>query len=152
MSTPTRWALCLITVIKRKEILKLVNPKGTPSGVLLLQTKFLLQSESALRILLFEVFHMSLAVCHHGQKSSARVVVLRIRLQVLRKFFDALRQYGNLHLGRAGITVVKGYFLDELNLLGLGNHTTIISRSDPLCKPNFLCQDGRRNKEGGNSL
>jgi hypothetical protein len=96
--------------------------------VLFLETEFLHECQMALRMLLLEILHMSLAVCHHGQKASARVIVLRILLQMRGQLLNTLRKYGNLHLSRASILVVDLGLLDDLCFLGLRNHAYIVSR------------------------
>ncbi len=78
---------------------------------------------------------MRLAVCNHGKQASARVIVFGVRLKVLCKLLNSLRQYGNLHLRRAGILIVDGCLLDDFLFLGLGNHGTIIARLKALCNP-----------------
>ena len=117
--------------------------------MLFLQTKFLRECESTLRILLLQIFEMRLARGDHAEEAPAGVVVFRVRFEVLRELLNALRQYGNLHLGRARISVVKGYFLDELNFLGLGNHSLIVSRFLPLCKPFSLIKTKRMSARRG---
>ena len=94
-----------------------------------------MQSESSFRVLLFQIFHMRLAVGHHGEETATRVIVLRVRFKVLGKFLDTLRQYGNLHFRRAGVRVVPTDFLDELLLFGLGNHPISIACETPISKP-----------------
>ena len=86
---------------------------------LFLQTKFLLQSESALGALLLEIFHMSLTARYHGQKAAAGVVVLSILLKMRGQLLNTLCKYGNLHFRRAGVLVVDSNLLDELLFLGL---------------------------------
>lgn len=103
--------------------------------MLFLETKFLVEGSKALRMLLLEILHMSLAVCHHGQKASARVVVLRILLKMRGKLLNALRKYGNLHLRRARVLVMDLGFLDDLCLLGLRNHVYIVSRRGKFASP-----------------
>ena len=61
---------------------------------------------------------MCLTIGNHGQKSAAGMVILGVSLEMLRKLLNALSKYGNLHLRRACVLIVDGYFLDELFFLG----------------------------------
>lgn len=84
---------------------------------------------------------MSLSLCDHAQKASARMVVLGVSLEVLRKLLNSLCQYGNLHFRGASILLVGLDFLDKLLLFVLCNHVSTIAHFDSLCKLSLECSN-----------
>lgn len=65
---------------------------------------------------------MFLAIGHHAQESSARVVILSVLFQMFGKVLNPLGQYRNLHLGRARVFLMTGRIQDQLMLFYLRNH------------------------------
>lgn len=51
--------------------------------LLLFETKSSHKTVVTLRALVFEVFHVLLTICHHLQKTSARVYIFWVALEVL---------------------------------------------------------------------
>src|SRR5690606_23351378 len=67
-------------------------------------------------ILLLHVVEKAAALTHHLQQATARMVVLRVTLEMFGEVGDALGEDRDLHLGGAGVAVLAGKFLDELSL------------------------------------
>src|SRR4029078_5568084 len=61
----------------------------------------------ALRVLLLQVVEQASALPDQLQQAAARVVILRVGLEVLGQVVDALAQDGYLHFRRAGIGLVS---------------------------------------------
>ena len=65
------------------------------------------------------VLDQTAALANHLQEAAARVMILRVLLQVRGKFFDLLRKERDLDLGRAGVCFVLlrcvyyGFFLSD---------------------------------------
>ncbi len=65
---------------------------------------------------------MLAAVSDEAEESAARALVLAILIQMSRKLFDSTRQNSDLHLRRAGISVMTSTFDDLILLLPLRQH------------------------------
>jgi len=57
------------------------------------------------------------ALADHQQQSTTGAVVLLVLLQVIRELVDPLGQQRDLHIRRAGISLVQSEVLDELRFL-----------------------------------
>src|SRR6476659_5951981 len=79
------------------------------------------QAGIALRVLLAKVIEKRAALVDQHEKSAARVIVLRVRLEMLGQVLDAFGEDRDLHLGRAGIGLAAGMLLDQ-RFLALGGN------------------------------
>lgn len=71
----------------------------------------------ALDVLLAQVGEQPAALPNHLEEATAGVVILPIAAEVVRQEVDPLGQERNLHLGRAGIGLVRAKPLDDFLLL-----------------------------------
>ena len=69
-----------------------------------------------------EILEVLSAVCYKSEKAATRMLVLAVFIQMGRKFLDAAREKGDLHLGRTRVGVVPLSFLDFVTLLALREH------------------------------
>ena len=79
------------------------------------------QRAVALDVLTHEVVEKTAALTDEQVEAATRVVVVRVSLEVLGAVGDALRQDGDLDLGRARVALMGGVLGDEL-LLALGGN------------------------------
>ena len=91
--------------------------KSTSYEPLLLQTDFLGEGVISSRTFLLKILHVRAAVCHEFQKSSARVKIVLVFLQMAGEFVHALRKNADLHLRRAGVFLMSCCLLDDSLLL-----------------------------------
>ncbi len=77
---------------------------------------------------------MLAAISHEPQKSATGAFVLTILIQMCRELFDTAGQERDLHLRRAGISVVALNLADFVLLLSLRQHEDRISQSCLHCK------------------
>jgi hypothetical protein len=90
--------------------------KLPPSGYLASQAQFLNQCAVPLQVPLLEVVQEPSAAADELQQPAARVVVLRVRAQMLGQLVDALGEQCDLHLGRAGVLAGPAVLADDLLL------------------------------------
>jgi len=74
-----------------------------------------------LDVAILHVVQHAPATPDHHQKSTTTVMVLGMRLQMLGQAVDAIRQEGNLHIGRPRVGGVRAVRGDDL-ALGRGDH------------------------------
>src|SRR5699024_10899936 len=70
---------------------------------LLAQAELFNQGAGGVGVAISEVIKQLATAADHAQQASTRVVVFRVRLEVLGKVVDAGGKQGHLHLGRTGI-------------------------------------------------
>src|SRR5579884_1438326 len=75
----------------------------------------------ALLVLATEIVEERPALVDQHQKSATGVIVLRMALEMLGQVVDALREDRDLDLGRTGVALALGMFLDQ-RLLALGGN------------------------------
>src|SRR5712691_3047152 len=76
---------------------------------------------------LFEVVQKTAAAADELQQSAPAVVILRVRFEVFGQIADAVRQKGDLHFGRAGVTVVGAILRNQVRFLLLGAWQNTVS-------------------------
>ena len=102
------------------------------SCLLLSESELLNQSAVTIQIRLLQIAEQASSLTNHHEKTSSRMVILRIRLQVLGELRDALGQNCNLNLRRTRVAFFSAVCLDELCLLLFRNHSVLLlSWSDP---------------------
>src|SRR5437016_5882629 len=94
--------------------------------ILLTQTERLDELLIAFAVLPSKIAKESGTLSDEHDKPTTRRVVLAMRLEVIRYVTDALRQNGDLHLGRARVLLVRPEALDELDALVLRHHRFVI--------------------------
>ena len=99
------------TGVSEKRSLKL-----PPSGFLSSETQFLDQCAIPLQVSLLEVVQEAAAAADQLQQPTARVMVLRVRAQVLRELVDPLREERDLDFRRAGVVPGSTMLADDLAL------------------------------------
>src|SRR5690606_29169188 len=72
-------------------------------------------------VALFDVVEQLTTLRHELQQPAARVVVFRVRLEVLCQVVDAFRQDRNLDLGRTGVAGLERKRLDDFSLAAGGD-------------------------------
>src|SRR5438046_450964 len=101
---------------------------------LLTKTQFCDQVGVARLVLLTEIVEERAALVDQHQQAAARVVVLRVGLEVLGEVGDALGEDRDLDLGRTGVAFALGMFLDQ-RLLALGGNrhrvTPVLLKVEP---------------------
>ncbi len=65
---------------------------------------------------------MRAAISHHFEEAAARVIILAMRFQVRRQFFDSLAQNRHLNSGGAGIGLMQAMLFYQALLFLFGNH------------------------------
>src|SRR5690606_38126865 len=89
--------------------------RGEPSpGALLAQTEFFNQGAVRVRVAALEVVEQLATAADHAQQTTARMVVLGMRLEVAGELVDAGRQQSDLDLGGSGIALGALEFRDDL--------------------------------------
>ena len=83
---------------------------------LLPQLQFLGDGLITSKIGLMEIVQQAAALADHHQQTAAGTVILGVALQVTRQMVNALREKGNLHVGRAGIFRVRLKLFNRLCL------------------------------------
>src|SRR5262249_4088962 len=78
----------------------------------------------ALDVDALQVVELAAALAYELEQSAARVVVLLVRLEVLGEVRDPLAQERDLHLGRAGVALVRRVLPDDRGLLDGMEHDT----------------------------
>src|SRR4051794_23677004 len=92
------------------------SPRATPRASLLADTEGLDDRSVTVEVLVFEIVQQSPALADQHEQAAARVVILRVSLEVLGQVRDPLRQQRDLHLGRARVTGFASEFLNDLGL------------------------------------
>src|SRR6266581_4264818 len=80
------------------------------------QPQFFDQCPVSLQVVFLEIGQEPTTTPDELQQPAARVVVLRMRAQMLREVVDALRQQRNLHLGRARVVLARPMLAHDLQL------------------------------------
>src|SRR5918994_7922178 len=80
------------------------------------EAQLLDQGSTTLEILALQVVQQAPAAADELQQPAPRVMILRVRAQVLSQFVDACRQERDLHLGRAGVRIGRAVLADDLLL------------------------------------
>src|SRR5215208_6192804 len=75
----------------------------------------------ALLVLAAEIIQQRTTLVHQHQKAAARMVVLRVRLEMLGQVLNSLREDRDLDLGRPGVLGRTLMFLDKRLLALRGN-------------------------------
>src|SRR5690606_4229475 len=92
-----------------------------------------------LDVLLGEVREETLTLTDEQHQAAARVVVVRVRLEVLGEVRDSAREQRHLDLRRTGVTLVGGVLADDGLLdVGIEGHTgspEVVARSAGACSP-----------------
>lgn len=70
----------------------------------------------------YKIVEKVTSVTYHFEKTSARVVILLVDLEVLGKSIDSVCEYSYLHFGRTSVSFVNRILGDDLLLFVLGNH------------------------------
>src|SRR5207248_9409799 len=73
-----------------------------------------------LEVLLLEIVEEAAALTDDLQQAAARVVILRVGLEVVGQVVDALGQKRDLHFGRTGVALVGRELHDGFFLTGSG--------------------------------
>src|SRR5262245_7072739 len=94
-------------------------PRGFASS-LAPEAELLDQRAVGLEVLALEVVQEPAAPAHELEQAAARVVVLRVRAEMLGELVDPLRQQRNLHLRRPRVGVVLAVLADDVVLGFLG--------------------------------
>src|SRR5215204_1801488 len=99
--------------------------------VLAPEAQLLDQFSVRLHVFLLEVVQKSAAPPDELQEPAARVVILRMRAEMLRELVDALREERDLDLGRARVGLRVPVAPDDLQLcfLGEGHLSPIVHRA-----------------------
>ena len=84
-----------------------------PGGGLAAKAQALDQRLVALQVVPPQVVEESAAAAHDLEQAAARMVVLRVMLEVLRKLVDPVGEQGDLHLRRARIGLMAAMGLDD---------------------------------------
>ncbi len=74
----------------------------------------------------------------HHEESTTRVVVLRMVFQMVREFFDLLREEPDLHFRRTGVGVVDAVLVDDSGLFILAEHPHDDIAFFPACQKNAV--------------
>src|SRR5262245_50064409 len=110
--------------------------KLPPSGSELAPEAQLLDQFSVpLHVFLLEIVQEAATAPDELEQPAARVVVLRVRAEVLGQLVDALREHRDLHLGRARVVPRPPMAADDLQLCFLGQGQTFLLRRSPQSKP-----------------
>jgi hypothetical protein len=80
-----------------------------------------------LHVDLLEIVQQAAAATDELQKTAAAVMILRVRLEVLGKIGNAVREECDLHFWRSGIAVMDAILVDEVRLLFLGRRQNPVS-------------------------
>src|SRR5262249_30911272 len=89
---------------------------GGGAGHSTTQTQALDQRVVALAVPGLEIIEQPAALADQLQQAAARMVILRVTLEMLGEVGDALAQDGDLDFRRAGVGVALGVRLDQLRL------------------------------------
>ena len=84
---------------------------------LLSDAKLLDQRTILVKIRLLEIIQKASSLTDHLQKAAGAVVVLRVLLDVVGQFTDALRQDGDLNFRLAGVALKAAVLVDDGCLL-----------------------------------
>ena len=83
------------------------------SEALFTQTQFLDDRAITHDVLLHQVVEKATTATDHFEKTTARVMILLMLLQVLGQIIDAAGQYRDLDFGRTRVTLVGGILLHD---------------------------------------
>src|SRR5262245_26916288 len=92
----------------------------SPGLVLPPQAELLDQGAVALEVRALQVVEQPSAAPDELEQAAARVVILRVRAQVLGELVDPGGEKGDLHLRRTGVALVPAVLADDLQLGFLG--------------------------------
>ena len=90
--------------------------------MLFLQTKLLDKRVVVALVISFEVAQVRAAISHHLEQTAARMEVLRILLEVLGELVNLLGKERDLHIGRAGVSIVSSNVLNDRRLFPRRKH------------------------------
>jgi hypothetical protein len=90
--------------------------EDAPHASLLADTERLDDRSITVEVLLFEVVEEATALADQHEQAAARMMVLRVNLEVLGQVRDSLREQRDLHFGRARVTGFASEFLNDLGL------------------------------------
>src|SRR5687768_5818641 len=80
-------------------------------------------------VLLLQVIEQTTALPDHDQQAATGMEILLVALQMFRQILDPLGEDRDLDLGRSGVVVALGVFLDDFSLPLCGNrHRVLLSR------------------------
>src|SRR5215471_287543 len=85
---------------------------------LLADTELADQFAIALDVLRSQIIEQTTALAHQLEKPPARMMILRVNLEMLGQVRDALGQKRDLHFRRAGVAGMGGEFSDDFLLAG----------------------------------
>src|SRR5262245_15220577 len=89
------------------------------------QAELLDQGAVALEVRPLEVVQQTAAAADELEQAAARVVILRVRAQMVGELVDPGGEKGDLHLRRTGVALVPAVLADDLQLGFLGqSHAT----------------------------
>lgn len=89
------------------------------SRILLLQTKLLHYRIVAALVILFQITEVRATVSHHLKKSTTRMVIFVVFLQMLGQFVDTTSKHSDLDVRRASVFVMASCIFDGRRLYAL---------------------------------
>src|SRR5688572_15699191 len=108
------------------------------SAMLLAQPETIDQPTVFVDVRPLEVIEELAPAAHHPQQPAPRMMILDVRLEMLGKVRDARRQQRDLDLGRSRITRGALVILDQLGLLIVVDHLTVLHLSPVLSVGRYL--------------
>ena len=122
LTTDRRWTAWISCVWGRAE-----KPTSGPGGPLVERLPSAAEAVGGndravpLYIVVLDVVEQVAATTDQHQQATPAVVVFLVGLEVLVEVVDALREKGDLHLGRPGIAFVEAVLLDDGRLLAIND-------------------------------
>src|SRR6266576_2453575 len=107
-------ALARISTLPRLSRARVWPGLGVHFAGLPAQSQFLDQCAVSLQVVLLEIGQETPSPADELEQPATRVVIFRVRTQVLRQIVDALREERDLHLGRARVGLARPMLLDDL--------------------------------------
>src|SRR3954467_12087029 len=98
---------------------------------LLTDAEALDQVRVAVRVLALQVVEKSAALADQLQQAAARVMVLRVRLEMVGQIADALAEERNLHFRGSGVALMGSVAADDFGLAVLAQHDGRPSTNGP---------------------
>src|ERR1700694_3770803 len=96
-------------------------------------------------VLRLQIIEQAATLRDHLEQAPPRMVVLDVRLEVLGEVGDAFGKDRDLHLGRTGVALLDGIFVDErLLALGSNRHRTFLCLRASRQPGRDVVQPGRR--------
>ena len=102
----------------------IATPNKPGSASLFLQTKLLDKRVIVTLIVRLKIAEMIATISDHLEKAPAGMKILRILLEMLRKLVDLTRKKRDLHIRRAGVSIVPSGIFDNRRLFLSGKHGT----------------------------